>query len=214
MSPAWSMLIQYGTANDLPSIGDPGKDDVNIVPGGWNRMRVPSGDITVPSVLFMLQVGAYWLQLSLECQPATMSAALASSEMIPMSLLTASSCAAQNSVLTTHKVAPRQWRVFKECMTEKLPLPFGRGDRGCLIAAKCITAGEFRQDPRRSIRSSSSPNWGMTLVISLREIRRQEIRLKDVALCEPPGVSQVGQHKPYCATNQDRFGNSLLKSGN
>jgi hypothetical protein len=155
------VLIQCGTANDLPSIGDPGKDDVNTVPGGWNRMRVPSGGITVPSVLFMLQVGAYWLQLSLEYPPATIPAALA--------------------------------------------LPFGRGDRGCLIAAKCITAGEFLEDPRRFICSCSSPNWGMTLVIGLREIRRQEIRLKDVALCEPRGVSQVGQQTPYGADKSRAF---------
>jgi hypothetical protein len=45
----------------------------------------------------------------------------------------------------------------------------------------------------------------MTLVIGLREIRRQEIGLKDVALCEPRGVSQVGQHTPYCADKSRAF---------
>jgi hypothetical protein len=51
-----SMLIQC-RQGVYPGSGKCSKNSA-IVPGGWNRVRLPSGDLTKPPVLFDWQAGS------------------------------------------------------------------------------------------------------------------------------------------------------------
>lgn len=77
MSPAWSMLIQCGAVNDSPSNANCCKGGVRIVPGGWNTVRLPSGDLTKPPVFSALQ-----LVVSPTYQPAIIPPALMPSGIV------------------------------------------------------------------------------------------------------------------------------------
>jgi hypothetical protein len=67
-----------------------------------------------------------------------------------------------------HKVATRQWRIFKEHMTEISLSHLAAVTSGCLIAAKNASrnGAPFRPDGTLHL-SCSSPKVEMTLVIVL-----------------------------------------------